>query len=262
MALRAKESLMRKLLTLIIWAVVTAVSGYSELDYASYSSIEEVIEQETLQIHSTSAEDYETLGHAYASRGESYLIAEKYEEALADLLAGYKLVKFCGPEEGAAIAVRTLLDLAIVYGNLGQLDEVLLLADRLQGVSEICPHSWYYQLDDLPILQSSFDSRSRPEIQLVANTDRPIVGPKSISVHDCIEYTQGTARAARALIVKARPEVQFLLQVLIDDLENRAINCCHSGGVWKGCLQPLVNKWRQWNQKWQVFKIPPDPAWD
>jgi len=45
---------------------------------------------------------------------------------------------------------------------------------------------------------------------------------------------------------------------LIDQLAETAKNCCWAGGLWKGCLQKLVNKLHYW----KVFGIPADPAWD
>lgn len=58
------------------------------------------------------------------------------------------------------------------------------------------------------------------------------------------------------------PATQLVLRRVIDDLANQARQCCWRGGVWKGCIQKLANKFHIWNQKWKAFGIPPDPAWD
>jgi len=97
-------------------------------------------------------------------------------------------------------------------------------------------------------------------ISLVASD--AIIGEDYISIGECIERAKNTARLARILIDRARPSVRFTLELIIDPLERKAISCCRSGGIWKGCLQPLVSKWLQWNRKWEAFRIPPDPAWD
>jgi hypothetical protein len=55
-----------------------------------------------------------------------------------------------------------------------------------------------------------------------------------------------------------KKEIRIIAKLLIDSMVNSANNCCRSGGLWKACLQPLVNKWKDW----QMFGIPPDPAWD
>ena len=93
-------------------------------------------------------------------------------------------------------------------------------------------------------------------------SDQTILGPERISIEECIERAQGTANYAKIIIGFSKSRAQFILNTLIDDLKDRAIRCCMAGGLWKACLQPLVNKWHQWNEKWEVFGIPPDPAWD
>lgn len=93
-------------------------------------------------------------------------------------------------------------------------------------------------------------------------SDRPILGPDRISIEKCIERAQETANYAKIIIGFSKSRAQFILNTLIDDLTGRAIQCCMAGGLWKTCIQPLVNKWYQWNEKWKIFGIPPDPAWD
>ncbi|MCI0381751.1 MAG: hypothetical protein L0207_01675 [Chlamydiae bacterium] len=55
-----------------------------------------------------------------------------------------------------------------------------------------------------------------------------------------------------------RREVVFLLNKLIFDLENKCIRCCETGNFWTNCLSPIVSKL----EKWRIFGIPSDPAWD
>jgi hypothetical protein len=39
-----------------------------------------------------------------------------------------------------------------------------------------------------------------------------------------------------------KTEIRALALACIKQLENKANNCCVAGGLWKGCLQSLVNK--------------------
>ncbi|NDE82640.1 MAG: hypothetical protein EB051_03370 [Chlamydiia bacterium] len=52
--------------------------------------------------------------------------------------------------------------------------------------------------------------------------------------------------------------VRNLANILIDELADTGKRCCKAGGIWKGCLQQLVNKLHYW----KVLGIPADPAWD
>jgi hypothetical protein len=111
-------------------------------------------------------------------------------------------------------------------------------------------------------LEKHTDLCSHYEIISEKLSDRPILGPDRISIEECIERAQGTANYAKIIIGFSKSRAQFILNTLIDDLTGRAIQCCMAGGLWKTCIQPLVNKWYQWNEKWKIFGIPPDPAWD
>lgn len=71
---------------------------------------------------------------------------------------------------------------------------------------------------------------------------KPILGPDRIPVQDCMNFAESTAEKClylMALVPKAH--VQITLQILIDDLEKRAKSCCKAGGIWKACLQPIVD---------------------
>ena len=92
---------------------------------------------------------------------------------------------------------------------------------------------------------------------------KPILGPERISISDCIDFAESTAEKCGYLIsFVPKAAVQVTLQILISDLKQRAISCCRAGGLWKACLKPILDKWQVWNEKWNLFKIPPNPAWD
>ncbi len=46
----------------------------------------------------------------------------------------------------------------------------------------------------------------------------------------------------------------------VDELEDKALECCATGEFWKECVQPLVNKLSHWNKGY--FPELPDPMWD
>lgn len=100
-------------------------------------------------------------------------------------------------------------------------------------------------------------------IELTASSSCRPEGPDKISVQECLDRVHGTANRMYDLIAFApKVEVQFLLRNIVKELACQAADCCMAGGLWKACLGPLLNKWCKWNEKYRVFGIPPDPAWD
>ncbi len=94
---------------------------------------------------------------------------------------------------------------------------------------------------------------------LSQHPDCPIYGPDQISIRECLDRVDTTVEAITILIAAVkRTEVRTLAIAFIRQLENKARNCCIAGGIWKGCLQILVNKLHYW----KVLGIPADPAWD
>lgn len=98
-------------------------------------------------------------------------------------------------------------------------------------------------------------------IQLASSNrpDWPILGPDQISIRDCLERVE-TSREALFVLIAAvkKTEVRFIAMGVINALTDQAASCCRRGGLWKGCLQQLVNKLHYW----KVLGIPADPAWD
>ena len=114
-----------------------------------------------------------------------------------------------------------------------------------------------------PAYQKEKLQSSQPTLSDLRHTeDVPIYGPDKISVRDCIDFVNNTVALAQVLIdiVPSAP-VRGSLTLMIRSLSNQAISCCRKGGIWKSCVQPLMNKYHLWNQKWKVFGIPPDPSW-
>lgn len=87
--------------------------------------------------------------------------------------------------------------------------------------------------------------------------DWPILGPEYIPIGECLERVETTVKAIR-LMIAAVPQstIRALALVLIDQLATNANRCCRAGGLWKGCLQKLVNKLHYWN----MLGVPSDAS--
>ena len=230
---------------------------FLHLSCFAFQSVQEVLDFETRQIATLGSAD------SYINRAESYLLCQKYELALDDLQIGYQLLQ--GIKDNPTLLFRSLFGLAVVYANIDNLDEFyavyksmqeLLHAHKCAGCSEKHSSCYMMKSEEFPNLISSHESEK------FLTSDQPILGPDRISIEDCIERAQGTANCAKVIIGFSKTRAQFILNTLVDNLTDQAIQCCIAGGLWKACLQPLVNKWYQWNEKWKVLGIPPDPAWD
>jgi hypothetical protein len=153
--------------------------------------------------------------------------------------------------------MRALFGLAFSYALLEEMDEFHVVENQIK---------YLFSTFDCRRVQKRQDWNStsfHPGYASVSNkAPKPILGPDKIPVAECVSRARNVASATRILISKARIDAQTFLNILINDLEDRSIQCCYAGGVWKACLQPIVNKWQKWNEKWAVFGVPPDPAWD
>ena len=78
----------------------------------------------------------------------------------------------------------------------------------------------------------------------------------------CEEIVCSTSDLVRILASKSPIAAQVALLAKIRQLEEKCLACCRSGAFWKTCVAPIVKKWKEWNEKWDLLRIPPDPAWD
>ena len=96
---------------------------------------------------------------------------------------------------------------------------------------------------------------------------KPILGEDEISIKECLERTENSKDLALMIIGLAPipANIKIALTSALMITVNRAKNCCRLGGVWKACLQPLLQKWwdlKMWEQEWERnFQIGP-PCWD
>ena len=250
--------------TLLIFLSFTLVHfcHCNEINYRSLNSIEEAIALETLSI--SNASSAEQLSDAYASRGESLLLCNRFEEALSDFQNAYTFAISINDKDTSQSSVfRALFDQALTYGNLNILEMVISTTDALKEIMHAaqCNDCEESKLS-LKTVSRSKKNRASPPPIIRCSENVPIYGPDQISKRDCVDFIDSTISLAKLLIYKAPPAARGVLTLTLDQLGNQAARCCNAGGIWKGCVQKLCNKYHLWNQKWQVFGIPPDPAWD
>lgn len=223
------------------------------IDPACFQSIDDLIQCETLQILKAASDEPISLSEKYLSRAESYLLSGNHNLAFFDFQSGYEIANACDNDTKKPLHFRALFGLAIIYGQNDMFDEfdtsILSMKDILNSYPCSC------NPDNISVIPTSRLKNG--------HENKPIYGPDKISKADCAENARATARACRNLITFVKKSsVQVVLNILIDDLETRALNCCYAGGLWKACLGPIIDKWHLWNTKWNVLGIPPDPAWD
>lgn len=156
-----------------------------------------------------------SLAEMYISQGEDLLLDGEYESSIEDLLTGYQIA--CIELQDTQIQLRALFPLMIAYGHLNRQNSLQHVVNEMSFAIQNC------------------SCNTTPE--------KPILGPDRISIEDCIERVNGVTYAATALCV-AIPNraAQASAIVAIQMLGDRAKSCCEAGGLWKGCLRPLVNK--------------------
>ena len=83
---------------------------------------------------------------------------------------------------------------------------------------------------------------------------KEIFGENEISIEDCIKRTENTVNAIKDILaltsVSPKWKAAFIASLYL--LEDKAISCCRAGGVWKACLQPLLEKWinlKEWERE-------------
>jgi hypothetical protein len=264
---------------IVVFSLLVASLQSAHYEQGSFASISDWIAAETAEILDSDSSDCRVMAERYLSRAESYLISGEYDLAFSDFQTSYELANLYDKGGCPWLLFQSLLGQAIVYGCCEMLMELQCTVAALQGVLDSCFCEDCPRHDaSSPSFMALSDSINRcktpsstfsshrikfPIASIQSIVAPPIYGPDHISIRECIEFAQGTTQKCRYLIsLVPKPDIRVLLNIIVDDLENRAMNCCRAGGLWKACIQPLVNKWYSWNQKWQAFAIPPDPAWD
>ncbi len=204
------------------------------------------IENESLKIQQTSSDDYKALTDLHASRGEGYLVLGEDQRALEDFLLSYEYALIC-EEEKNDLSFRPLFGAFLAYVRLEDLESAQMISVQLDSIlrnaccdcGEPSSHLGRHQGNRIP---------SQGSI-LPCQADWPILGPDHIAIRDCLERVDNTVKGLTLLLAAVRrPEVSALALVVVYKLEDVAKNCCRAGGIWKGCLQKLVNRLHFWRE--------------
>lgn len=232
------------------------------IDYSTCRSINDVISKETEEIDYMHPADHEGLAQMYVSRGESYLINKDFGRALMDFQKAYSHLEYALDEETLlTIAFRATLGEIVSYDNLGMHENTVQAIRHLQNIVNHfdCDH-------DINI------SPCQGRVQLSANkrcADSLVLRTAAVDLNQpqpkwwCEKTVRNTTAILRGIAANIPSSViRFSALELIKAMEEKALNCCYAGGLWSACVKPLAAKFEQWNYKWKVFGIPPDPAWD
>ena len=204
------------------FAVMTNVSHSAEDIFFEMSS------KDCLScVEDSFAAEYDELSNVYISRGEDLLLAGKFEDSIEDLQAGYEMTSYGFKKNKDVNRMRSLFGMLIAYAHLEKVDRVQEVSEKMISIMDSRPCSNY-----------------KRELASTSNECRQLNGPVSIPIRDCVDRVVGTKRAAMVFAVAIpRKEVRALTVLAIEDLADRAERCCYAGGLWKGCLIPLLNKW-------------------
>lgn len=160
-------------------------------------------------------------------QGEQYFIAKDFSKAEENLSEAISLCRNFGEQDIRLF--RGLLDRSLVNACLGFED--LSIRDLRDLETSI------------DIFHCGYGSGSSKEEYYAGG--KPILGEDQITIAECIERAETTISYFKDLLtiapVSFKWQTTFLSSLHL--LELKAKECCRSGGVWKACLEPLLNKW-------------------
>ena len=222
------------------------LQGFS-IDFTQFSSVDDLIKFESKRIENFTTTASKAEG--YLDRIESYFLLDEYEHALSDVHEVHALISQIPEDKVKFIEFRLLFD-------------ELLIRSCLQLPAD---HLFDRLMEIIDTVQCSGCSEQIVSCRIFhpMGTCAEILGPDYNPPGYCEEIVTGTANAMKVVVSKnPKRSVQWVLLELVEALEKKALDCCRSGAFWKTCVGPIVDKWKQWNDKWTIFSIPPDPAWD
>jgi hypothetical protein len=200
----------------------------------------------------------ESLADLYISRGETYLLYGAFEQALEDLKYAWDVIAFLSYDATTKkqLEFRALLNFAFIYALTSEEAALFEVGNRLLFiVDHLCLSR---------CSKASTASTLRNGLEIVLCGGAKILGPDVEPRPGwCREVVISTATLMLALASTApNAIIRTALLGIIGVLQDKALRCCEAGGLWKVCVGPIAEKWQQWNQKWKVLHISPDPAWD
>jgi len=231
-------------------------------DILQEKKIEDLILAESNAI--INSEILEDRVNAMLSRAESYLLCGDNQKAISDYENASLLIGNFdrSSDEDTYFSFRNKFGLMIAYLNEDREDPAWECYNILRTTLDALP------CNDSPSKYDDFAHKCINHLNDQHDTsvllvDRPIEGPDQIPLQNCLDLVRNTERFCRILISYVKhARAQVTLNLLVDGLADSARECCLSGGLWKACLGPLLQKWSKWDQRWQVLRLPPDPAND
>lgn len=241
---------------LILLTLVGFSSSFGDspdINYESCTCIQDVLNYETRLILECDQDNVDHLVDLYISRGETYMINGQFSDAVDDFFIAYVFLEKV--KNDALLRFRLLFNEIMWHAFMGDEKKVMIIGEYLvSSFDEIC-----------------FQKRFGNQNVNLSTVRAPlffcktkIVGPDQEPYPGwCKEIVISTGVALAQLIcVLPKNAAKIALGSVIAILEQKALDCCEAGGLWKGCVGPLAEKFNNWNQKWKVLKIPPDPAYD
>jgi len=223
-------------------------------DCQDFSNLEYILQMESSAIENNSIDNPSALAEAYLSRAETYLLTNRVEEAFSDFSNVLNLSMQIPDEANEAnIRFRAYFGMTIVESVLGNEESALNYVSLLE---ELIKSFYCFECKYSNSLTIRFPEQKHYwGVEILGPDEEPRKGW-------CEEIVHSTAAMMEVLALKAKLGVRTALIGIIKGLEIRAVKCCQSGEFWKACVEPIVAKWKQWNDKWDVLRIPPDPLWD
>lgn len=236
-----------------VFFLATCSLGFSNSKCIS-DSIQRTIENESTQINFIENQNgpKPKLAKAYNARGISNFFNAEYDKALQDFNKVIEVLEEI--EAGESLLAGAWMGKMLTHAYLGDEQNVILdlqMLDYIFSCHQPCcslnsNHCFPVNTHDKMLESKSAWPENKP-----------------MSTWECEQTVKNTAFAMECLATKIPQNSIKLLAIKgIDEMKEAALNCCYRGGLWSACLKPMAEKFHQWNQKWKLFGIPPDPAWD
>ena len=249
----------RVFLSLILVLTSSILATDPTADTSPAQAIHDVIELESSQILYNAMhgkQDAEAI-KIYNERGISYFFNGDYDKALNDFNHVIEAWKR-GENVHETIVGAAWWGRMFSHAYLGQEEEVVFDIQAVQ---------YFFYFDQNCCQDASFFlsrlSNTRASNRLPIITIEAWPENEPMTKWECVQTVKNTAWAMMVLADKIpQYSVRVLVMKIVDDLKDSAMDCCYRGGLWSACIKPLADKLHMWNQKWKMFGIPPDPAWD
>lgn len=225
--------------------------------HENFQSIEEVISKETDAIKLIPNSAHEELASMHTARGESYILIKQHERAIEDFENALFHAEYSNNLHLKwEIAFRAIFGKMVSFDQLAMQEQAEFAIKQLNILIDYFGCS--YELEDIQLALARVPSANDffvIPVEVDPNEPQPAWW--------CEKTVLNIMAVLRGIIINIRTaSVQATATALVNKLEKKAISCCYAGGLWSACLKRLSDKFHQWNQKWKLYGIPPDPSWD